>query len=80
MEISNFETHALRNTNRQISFLIHRLAMEIADICPFGRNPKFLNSKLLTQDEKYWLGREIVDRRQSVKDLVNKYQILRNIS
>ena len=52
-----------------------RNIMELDDICPFGRGAKQIFAFDLKAKEKYWLGREIVDRRQTCANLVKKYQL-----
>ena len=49
--------------------------MELDDVCSFGRGVKQIFALDLKAKEKYWLGREIVDRRQTCANLVKKYQL-----
>lgn len=53
--------------------------MELDDICPFGRCSKQLVALDLKAKEKYWLGRAIVDRRQTCANLMEKYELSKSI-
>ena len=49
--------------------------MELDDICSFGRGVKQIFALDLKAKEKYWSGREIIERRQTCANLVKKYQL-----
>lgn len=46
--------------------------------CPFGRRAKTLYPESLTNDEKTWLGRQLVDRSTTPKKLSEKYGLTLN--